>query len=151
MKGLNQFGYFDFDRFSEGKQYLVTGQSKYIDYESKKHLGTKVDCVIASDKTPYVFKDGNGKVLSNGKLSNNGKISSIGSIPSIGRILSVGRMPSNGKVSSNGKISNNGKVSSSGKIPGAEKMCTKIISTCFFRKKKTHNDASKLRPKKKRA
>ena len=58
MKGLNQFLKFDWDSFAEGKQFIVTGISDYQDYETKAHLGTKVDCVIAADKTPYVFKDG---------------------------------------------------------------------------------------------
>lgn len=58
MKGLNQFLVFDWDAFAYGKQFVVTGLSDYQDFESKAHLGTKVECVIASDKTPYSFKDG---------------------------------------------------------------------------------------------
>ena len=58
MKGLNQFLSFNWDAFAEGKTFIVTGVSEYVDYNTKEHLGSKVDCVIASDKTPYKFKDG---------------------------------------------------------------------------------------------
>lgn len=58
MKGLNQFLFFDWDAFAEGKTFVVVGVSEYIDYTTKVHLGTKVDCVISSDKTTYAFKDG---------------------------------------------------------------------------------------------
>lgn len=58
MKGLAQFLSFDFNAFSQGKQYVVTGVSEYVDYNTKAHLGTKVECAIAQDKTPYEFKDG---------------------------------------------------------------------------------------------
>ena len=58
MKGLNQFLKFDFDAFAQGKQFTVVGTGEYADFETKQHLGTKVDCVITIDKTPYDFKDG---------------------------------------------------------------------------------------------
>ena len=58
MKGLNQFQSFDFEAFVHGKQFTVIGTSEYADFETKQHLGTKVDCVIIVDKTPYNFKDG---------------------------------------------------------------------------------------------
>lgn len=58
MKGLSQFLKFDWDAFAQGKQFVVTGLSEYQDYDTKAHLGTKVECVIASDKTPYSFKEG---------------------------------------------------------------------------------------------
>lgn len=63
MKGLNQFMSFDWDAFAEGKSFLVTGISEYQDFDTKSHLGTKVECVIASDKTQYKFKE--GEVFSN--------------------------------------------------------------------------------------
>ena len=63
MKGLSQFVKFDWDSFANGKQFLVVGTSEYQDFESKQHLGTKVDCIITVDKTPYEFKD--GKVFTN--------------------------------------------------------------------------------------
>lgn len=58
MKGLNQFLRFDWNAFAEGKSFLVTSVSEYQDFDTKQHLGTKVECVITSDKTPYSFKDG---------------------------------------------------------------------------------------------
>ena len=58
MKGLNQFLMFNWDAFAEGKSFLVTGGSEYQDFDTKQHLGTKVECVISSDKTQYSFKDG---------------------------------------------------------------------------------------------
>ena len=58
MKGLNQFLLFNWDAFAEGKSFLVTGVSEYQDFDTKQHLGTKVQCVISSDKTQYSFKDG---------------------------------------------------------------------------------------------
>lgn len=58
MKGLNQFLSFNWDAFAEGKTFIVTGVSEYQDFDTKAHLGTKVDCVIATDKTLYKFKDG---------------------------------------------------------------------------------------------
>lgn len=58
MKGLNQFVVFSWKDFANGKIFMVTGVSEYQDYESKEHLGTKVECVIIEDNTPYKFKDG---------------------------------------------------------------------------------------------
>lgn len=58
MKGLNQFLVFDWDSFAKDKQFMVTGLSEYQDFKSKAHLGTKVECVIVFDSTPYAFKDG---------------------------------------------------------------------------------------------
>lgn len=58
MKGLNQFMAFNWDAFSEGKTFVVVGVGEYQDYDTKTHLGTKVDCIIASDNTQYKFKDG---------------------------------------------------------------------------------------------
>ena len=56
MKGLSQFQKFDWDGFAQGKTFVVTGIGEYSDFESKAHLGTKVECVIAVDKTPYELK-----------------------------------------------------------------------------------------------
>ena len=58
MKGLNQFLSFNWDAFAEGKTFIVTAVNEHVDYNTKEHLGSKVDCVIASDKTSYKFKDG---------------------------------------------------------------------------------------------
>ncbi len=58
MKGLNQFVKFDWDAFAQGKTFIVTGKSENLDWNSKKHLGSKIEVVIASDNTQYTFKDG---------------------------------------------------------------------------------------------
>ena len=63
MKGLTQFYSFNWDGFANGKTFMTIGCKPYDDYETKAHLGTKVECVISSDKTPYKFKD--GEVFSN--------------------------------------------------------------------------------------
>jgi len=49
---------FDFKRFSEGKFFKVTGLSKWLDYNTKQCLGTKVETVISKDETPYKQNDG---------------------------------------------------------------------------------------------
>lgn len=58
MKGLSQFVNFDWDAFAQGKAFVVVGVGEHLDYISKEKLGTKIDCVIAIDKTPYDFKNG---------------------------------------------------------------------------------------------
>ena len=63
MKGLNQFMGFNWDAFASEKTFIVVGVGEYQDYDTKSHLGTKVECVIASDDTQYNSK--NGEVFSN--------------------------------------------------------------------------------------
>lgn len=63
MKKLNQFIKFDFEAFSVNKVYQVIGISAWNDYNTKEHLGTKVDVIIAKDETPYKLKE--GEVVSN--------------------------------------------------------------------------------------
>lgn len=58
MKKLSQFLKFDFNLFSEGKMYRVIGFSEWLDYQTKAHLGTKIETVIAKDQTPYKQKEG---------------------------------------------------------------------------------------------
>ena len=58
MKKLSQFVKFDFEGFSKGKLYKVTGVEKWDDYDTKVHLGTRLKTVIAKDETPYKQKDG---------------------------------------------------------------------------------------------
>lgn len=59
LKALNQFVNFDWNRFAEGKTFMVTGLSEWLDYDSKAHLGTKIEVVILTDNTKYEFKDDN--------------------------------------------------------------------------------------------
>lgn len=58
MKYLNQFVRFDIDAFLHGKVCRVVGVSDYIDYNSKKRLGNKVEVVITKDDTIYKLKEG---------------------------------------------------------------------------------------------
>ena len=58
MKYLNQFQTFDWERFAAGKVFRVLGQSEYVDYDSKQHLGTKIETVIYKDETEYKHKEG---------------------------------------------------------------------------------------------
>ena len=58
MKGLSQYLSFDWNSFANGKVFISTSVSEYLDYTTKKHLGTKVEAVIAEDRTPYQFKNG---------------------------------------------------------------------------------------------
>lgn len=58
MKALNQFIVFDCERFFAGKTMKYVGSSGWSDYNTKAHLGTKVEAVIAEDKTAYKQKDG---------------------------------------------------------------------------------------------
>lgn len=61
MKHLSQFQHFDMDEFLKGKQLLVTGVSENVDFETKKHIGTKVEVVIVKDETIYQQKKGEQK------------------------------------------------------------------------------------------
>ncbi len=58
MKKLRQFLRFDFEGFAKDKDFVVTGIGPWADFDTKEHLGTKVEVVIAKDKTPYQLKDG---------------------------------------------------------------------------------------------
>lgn len=58
MKKLTQFLDFDFEAFSKGKMYRVTGRSNWADFTTKAHLGTKVEVVITKDETQYELKEG---------------------------------------------------------------------------------------------
>lgn len=63
LRKLNRFTYFDSDYFFEGKRFKVIGKQIWIDYDTKKPVGTKVEVVIVSDKTDYGCED--GEVVSN--------------------------------------------------------------------------------------
>lgn len=58
MKGTHQFEQFDMAGFSKDKDYTVTGTSEWLDYETKKPLGWRIDTVITRDDTQYRVKDG---------------------------------------------------------------------------------------------
>lgn len=61
MNHLKQFQFFDFERFSEKKAFLVTGRRVWKDKDTGATLGTCVDTVIIKDETPYEQKDGEYK------------------------------------------------------------------------------------------
>lgn len=63
MKFLALFAYFDWLKFAAGKKFVVIGCSEWLDYKTKQHSGTKVEVVIADDKT--VYKSANGSTESN--------------------------------------------------------------------------------------
>ncbi len=58
MRGLNKFLKFDWEAFANEKVFVATGVSEWKDFNTKEHLGTKVDAIIAVDKTIYPFKEG---------------------------------------------------------------------------------------------
>lgn len=58
MKKLSQFLKFDMNEFSSGKLYQVTGIREWVDYNTKVHMGVKIDTIIAKDTTSYRQKDG---------------------------------------------------------------------------------------------
>lgn len=57
-KKLNQFTFFDFMKFSEGKVYKLVAIEPWKDFDTGTVLGTKYKGVIAQDKTHYNSKDG---------------------------------------------------------------------------------------------
>ena len=63
MRGTHQFEEFNFSKFSQGKDYTVTGLSEWLDYDTKKPMGWRVDTVVTRDDTQYRTKD--DQVISN--------------------------------------------------------------------------------------
>ena len=53
MHYLNQFIKFDFEKFADGKIFQVTGCGEWKEYETGRHMGTRVDVVIIKDNTQY--------------------------------------------------------------------------------------------------
>lgn len=63
LKKLSQFMKFDLDAFLAGKELECNEVKELVDYETKKHLGTRVTAVITKDNTQYKTID--GKPVSN--------------------------------------------------------------------------------------
>ena len=61
LMNLNQFERFDWEAFAKGKEFLVTGTSEYVDFNTKAHLGTRVNVVISKDETEYHQKSGENR------------------------------------------------------------------------------------------
>lgn len=53
LYGLKQFNAFDGTSFFKDKELTVTGISEWTDFNTKSHLGTKVEVVITKDNTAY--------------------------------------------------------------------------------------------------
>lgn len=51
MKGLGQFRQFDWSSFSAGKVFQVVGIADWLDRDTGKRLGKRVDVVIVEDNT----------------------------------------------------------------------------------------------------
>lgn len=58
MKGLGQFRQFDWAGFSEGKTYQVVGIADWLDHDTGKRMGKRVDVVITTDNTQYEYRNG---------------------------------------------------------------------------------------------
>lgn len=87
MKKLSQFTKFLFAEFSAGKIYRVTRVYPWVDYETKKPMGTKVDVVIAEDNTQYDTK--NGETVTNLYEKLSFKIKKDVNIPVNARVIPV--------------------------------------------------------------
>lgn len=84
FKKLNQFTFFDFQKFSEGKTFKVVGITPWKDFHTGDLLGTKVTSVIVVDKTHYEVQ--NGEQVSNLYEKLDFKVSMEKSVP-IGAII----------------------------------------------------------------
>lgn len=58
MKGLAQFRRFDWPNFTAGKTYQVVGITDWLDRDTGKRLGKRVDVVIVEDNTQYEYRNG---------------------------------------------------------------------------------------------
>lgn len=63
MKFLTQFLNFSWNEFAQEKRFISIGIREWVNFDTKEHLGTKIDTVIAKDNTDYGVKD--GEVVSN--------------------------------------------------------------------------------------
>ena len=54
---------FDYESFAKGKRLLSVSQQPWKDFKTSEVLGSKIEAVIAQDKTDYGLKD--GEVVSN--------------------------------------------------------------------------------------
>lgn len=63
MKGLSLYLSFLWPEFIKGKTLKAVSCGPWVDYDTKAHMGTKVEAVIVEDNTVYPTKE--GKVISN--------------------------------------------------------------------------------------
>lgn len=64
MKKLNKFQNFNWPEFAKGKTFMATDSKTWLDFVTKKVLGTKVGFIIIEDKTDYGIPEG-GEPVSN--------------------------------------------------------------------------------------
>lgn len=54
IKGVRQFlPPFDWEAWSRDKVFVVTGTKPWEDFDTKAHLGTRIETIISKDLTPY--------------------------------------------------------------------------------------------------
>lgn len=58
MKKLAQFVVFDHEAFFKDKMLQVIRTSEWLDFQTKAHMGSKVEALIAKDNTQYKQKEG---------------------------------------------------------------------------------------------
>lgn len=63
MKNLTQFDKFDWESFAKEKRFYCVGGRDWVDYDTKAHLGTKIEVVIVVDDTEY--KNTKGEAVTN--------------------------------------------------------------------------------------
>lgn len=88
LKKLNQFLEFDWGKFMAGKEFVCVNVSEWLDYETKKHLGVKVEAAITKDDTHYETK--NGEKASNIYEKLTFKVMKDITVPLNARIVPVG-------------------------------------------------------------
>lgn len=64
LKKLSKFVFFDFEEFARKKKFLSIGQSPWKDFSTGNISGTKIEVVIAQDRTDY-GEVPEGEVVSN--------------------------------------------------------------------------------------
>ena len=57
MKKLGAFLRFDTVGFLDGKRLLVNSVGEWVDFDTKAHMGTKLEVVIIEDRMKYPCKD----------------------------------------------------------------------------------------------
>ena len=62
MKRLSVYNYFDTEGFLEGITLMLIGTREWLDYDTQKVLGVKVETVIIEDNNDY---GSNGEVVNN--------------------------------------------------------------------------------------
>lgn len=88
LKKLNQFITFDLDAFLSGKEIRCNEVGEWAEFQTKKHLGTKITAVIVKDDTQYDSTD--GKRVSNRYEQFNINVLKDVNVPIDAKIIPVG-------------------------------------------------------------